>query len=320
MVALGLALPACGGSPAAPVGPPGADTTPNPPADTTSGSFPIPALGDSATLDIGCWNVEWFGSPEFDPADDALQLTRVTATLRALRLDVYGLVEVVAAGPFRALVNSLPGYAGVLASDASVRGGAAAYEGWEQKPALVYRTAAVELDSARVVLADHDEEFAGRPPLEAHLRITVGGVTERLVVLVVHMKAGAGTGDRDRRQVAAAALKAYLDGHFPADRVLVIGDFNDDVDASIAGGASPYAAFIADTTRWRVPTAALSAAGISSTTGYPDMIDHQLWSDEAWAGYVPGSAAVVPLDDWIPDYGATTSDHFPVVARYAPVG
>ncbi|MFO7894440.1 MAG: hypothetical protein R6U63_11960, partial [Longimicrobiales bacterium] len=98
--------------------------------------------------------------------------------------------------------------------------------------------------------------------------------------------------------------------------VLVIGDFNDDVDASIADGyPSPYADFV-DAAGYAFPTAALSAAGETSMVYYPDVIDHQLATDELLADYVDGSAAVVPADRWLTAYPESTSDHYPVVARY----
>ena len=63
-------------------------------------------------------------------------------------------------------------------------------------------------------------------------------------------------------------------------------------------------------------SAALSAAGVSSTTSYTDMIDHHLNSDEASATYVAGSAQVYRVDSYVPSFGASTSDHYPVLSRY----
>src|SRR5262249_49513315 len=100
-------------------------------------------------------------------------------------------------------------------------------------------------------------------------------------------------------------------------KVWVVGDFNDDVDTSITtGNASPYANFVTDTARYRFPTKALSDAGIASTTSFPDTIDHHLNSNEANATYVAGSVEVFRVDSFIPNYGSTTSDHFPVLSRY----
>ena len=266
------------------------------------------------TLDVGTWNIEWFGSPSHGPVDDSLQLVRAAAALESLEVDLWGLVEIVDPTDWEKLLNRLPEYTGVLATDAAVAGGSDAYYLEEQKPALLVRSGRAEILSARIVLPELDHAFAGRPPLEASVRTWIGVDTVDLTVLVVHMKAGADADDRVRRATAADALKRYLDTTHPESPVLVIGDFNDDVDVSIhPGSPTPYAAFVADTARWGFLTAALSEEGRSSTTGYPDMVDHQLGSDEARALYVSGSAAVVKLDDWIPSYDRTTSDHYPVV-------
>jgi hypothetical protein len=63
-------------------------------------------------------------------------------------------------------------------------------------------------------------------------------------------------------------------------------------------------------------TRPLSLAGESSTTSFPDMIDHTLASNEVVANYVPNSVRVL-RPTWIPDYDGTTSDHYPVLSRYA---
>ncbi len=138
-------------------------------------------------------------------------------------------------------------------------------------------------------------------------------------MILLHAKAGADSDDRDRRAAAALALKDHLDSTHPDRRVIVAGDFNDDVDTSItAGQVSPYAPFVQDSARYRFPTAAISASGAASTVFYPDVIDHQLVTDETLADYVHDSATAFRADRYIDDYGETTSDHYPVLARYAP--
>ena len=282
--------------------------------------IPIPARGTETTFDVGTWNLEWFGDPANGPDDDELQLRHVRDVLKGADLDLWGLEEVVSRSRFSSLVNALPGYAGLLANDPAVQDGVAYYSDFsdqEQKVALVYKASAVEVLAARVILTGESDAFAGRPPLEARVRVHVGGSTVEGVVIVLHAKSGADQASWERRGAAAAALKAYLDTTWPAARVWVIGDFNDDVDTSISSGrASPYAGFVGDAARWSFPTGALSAAGTTTIIGFPDAIDHQLVSDEASAGYVSGSVEAYRVDQHIPQYGATTTDHYPVLARY----
>lgn len=305
ILALVVALLACGASPT---------------SHTTHQRPAIPPQGTPSTLDVGNWNLEWFGDPSHGPVDDKLQLEHVRAVMSGTDLDIWGLEEVVGAGEFASLLAGLPGYAGVLANDPFVKDGPAYYSDFgnmEQKVALVYRTDEVSLDSARVILTDQNYAFAGRPPVAFHLSVTLDSATEHLIVVVMHAKAGSSAASRDRRDTAAATLKAYLDATWPEQKVLVIGDFNDDVDTSITvGQPSPYRYFVADSAHYDFPTETLSRAGDASTVSYSDVIDHQLNTNEAFADYIRGSAEVFGADHYIPDYGKTTSDHYPVIVRY----
>lgn len=281
---------------------------------------PVPAYGTEETLEVGTWNLEWFGDAGNGPEDEARQLERVAHVLDGLDVDLWSVQEVVDPDHFRALVDRLPGYEGLLADEAAVEGGADWYRdfaGNEMKVGLLYRPEVARVDSARVILSEEDHAFAGRPPVEVRLVLSGEGGGEVLYLVLLHAKAGPDPEDRVRRATGAAALKAYLDAVRPEDRVVVAGDFNDDVDVSISSGASsPYAPFLDDPDDYRFLTAPLSESGVSSTVFWPDVIDHQLATDEAAAGYVTDSAEALRADAWIPAYGETTSDHFPVVTRF----
>lgn len=280
----------------------------------------LPTIGEAATLDLGTWNLEWFGDPGNGPADEGLQVTNIGRVLAASEVDIWAVQEVVGEAHFQSLVAGLPGFSGLLANDPRVVRGPAYYNGFggnEQKVGLIFREAAVEIVSAAVVLTESDDEFAGRPPLEVRFRVRLGGVSEEIVVLALHAKAGAGEADYLRRQGAADALKLYLDTVHPSTPVAVLGDFNDDMDVSIFGGnPPPYLGLLSDSASYRVPTLAISEAGVASTVNYPDVVDHHLVTDELWSRYIVGSAAALRFGNVIEDYGETTSDHYPVVSRY----
>jgi endonuclease/exonuclease/phosphatase family metal-dependent hydrolase len=300
---------------------------PEPPAlslEVTTVEGPeIPVLGTDTTFDVGTWNLEWFGDASNGPSPEDRQLANVATFMDAAGVDLWGVQEVTSAAQFEALLDRLARYDGLLATDSGVVDGVAYYSGFggnEMKVGLVYRAGAIRVDSARVILTDHDYAFAGRPPLKVHLTVDDDGASTALAVIVLHAKAGADPDDRDRRADGSTALLAYLDARYPDAPVLVIGDFNDDVDTSIADGyPSPYANFV-DSAGYAFPTAALSAAGETSMVFYPDVIDHQLGTDELTAYYVDGSAAVVPADRWFDAYAESTSDHYPVTARYTVPG
>lgn len=313
VAACGL-IAACGSS-----GP----STGTPPDDHDDGPtdvpVEIPAQGEAATFDVATWNVEWFGDAGNGPADEEVQLRRIRDVVNGAELELWAVQEVVDADRFADLVDATPGFAGLLANAPEVTNGPAFYNdfgGNEQKVGIIYRSDAVEVLGARIILTELDFEFAGRPPLEVRVRVGAGDTTVEGVVVVLHAKASTDLESYRRRADAAAGLQAYLDATWADAPVWVLGDFNDDVDRSIREGQpSPYADLVA-APDWTFTTGVLSTLGARSTVNFGDMIDHHLVSDEVRDGYVEGSARVLRLDQYIDRYGTTVSDHFPVLARY----
>ncbi|MBB4637355.1 lamin tail domain-containing protein [Longimicrobium terrae] len=277
----------------------------------------IPAKGTASTLDVGSWNIEWFGDASNGPANETLQLSNARDVIGGADLDIWGVAEIVSQTQFNTLESQLSGYSGVLASESTVTNGSTYYAASEQKVGILYRSSIATLLGAKVILTANDADFAGRPPLEARLRVTLNGATEDIVVIVLHMKAFDDLAGWTRRQAAGTALKSYIDTTWPTQKVIVVGDWNDDVDTSITSGqASPYQNFVSDAADYLFPTRALSLAGIASTTGYSDMIDHHLVTNDLSATYVANSAQVYRVDSYISSYASTTSDHYPVLSRY----
>ena len=276
----------------------------------------VPSQGSARRLDVGSWNIEWFGDPNEGPSDEQRQADNAREILLGSAMDIWGVAEVVDASAFHALVESMPGYQVLLADDALVVGGAANYSAGEQKVGLVYREDIVTVRSAKIALGDQDYAFAGRPPLEAHLDVTIAGQTRPLVVLVLHAKALSDADAWQRRSEGAAALKSYLDSAYPDESVLVVGDFNDVLEGSISPGEeSPYRAFVQDTSDYFFISSEL-ASGSGSTVGHNTVIDHHLVTDELRPRYVEGSVQIYRVDKFVQAYGSTTSDHYPVISHY----
>lgn len=280
----------------------------------------VPAQGTAGTLDFGTWNLEWFGDPTEGPGNEALQLENIRDIIAGLDMDLWSVQEVTGGAHFANLVSQLSGYDGFLADDPFVTDGAAYYSGFdgnEMKVGLVYKSSMVTVRSARVILKENDNDFAGRPPVEVQLTATVDGTPVDLVMILLHAKAGSQGADWERRLAGSNALKTYLDATHPTAKVMVIGDFNDDVDQSITRPkASPYRNFVDDASAYVFPSGALSDAGKTSTVYYSDMIDHHLATNELMSMYEAGSVQVFPADQYVTDYPQTTSDHYPVLSRY----
>lgn len=286
-------------------------------ATATTGESTIPSEGNESTLDIASWNIEWFGDTNNGPTDEIVQLQNVRAVVASADVDIWGFVEVVNWASWNSLKSQLPGYSGILADETAVVGGAEYYGNSEQKVGILYKTSVATVRDARLILTGYDADFAGRPPLQVTLRASLNGTTEDIIVVVIHAKCCTAAGDWQQRVNASNALKSYLDSALPSQKVWVIGDFNDDVDASTATGyASPYANFVDDPAHYAFTTMALSEAHLGSTVDYTDTIDHHLTTNDSYATYVAGSAEVMRVDRYIDNYATTTSDHYPVLSRY----
>jgi endonuclease/exonuclease/phosphatase family metal-dependent hydrolase len=211
----------------------------------------------------------------------------------------------------------LPAYDGFLANESPVAGGRRFYGQTEQKLGVLFKRDLVRVIDAKLILTQNNNDFAGRPPLQVRMRVSMNGRSEELVLIVLHMKATLDDASWRRRANAADALKQYLDATWPSQRVLIVGDWNDDVDQSLTRGRpSPYDNFVQDVARYRFITAALSARGVSSTASYHDMIDHHLATRALANTELRNAVEVETLDRLIPNYKRTTSDHYPVISHY----
>lgn len=306
---LSVTLPACDAHPGVARG---GITAPDAPALAV-----VPARGTASTLDVAGWNIEWFGSTTNGPTNETLQASNAKDIISGTDFDIWGVAEITDQAAWNSLESQLTGYTGFLAGESIVTSGSTYYGATEQKVGILYKSSVATLVSAKIILTAYDTDFAGRPPLEVKLNVTLNGTTEQVVVIVLHAKAFNDLSSWQRRLNASNALKSYLDATYPTQKVIVVGDWNDDVDTSItAGQASPYQNFVDDAADYAFPTRALSLAGVSSTTSYSDMIDHHLNTNELYATLVPSSAEVYRVDSYVSSYDASTSDHFPVLSRY----
>jgi endonuclease/exonuclease/phosphatase family metal-dependent hydrolase len=116
--------------------------------------------------------------------------------------------------------------------------------------------------------------------------VTLNCITKKINFILVHAKANTSPTATSyaRRQSAAAELHDTIQTYFAEQNVIVLGDFNDDLDQTITSGINPpttsYSSFTTDNANFFSPTLALSLAGKKSTVSYNDVIDHVMLSNE----------------------------------------
>ncbi len=296
------------------------------------------------TLEIVNWNLEWLGSSTFGPADKALQETNIKTITQNIGADLFGFVEVVSEPRLQNIVNNLNTvfgagtYAYVICDYGShtnpFESGAGPLSE-AQKEAFVYKTAVISpigtpgplLTNIVNTAADTANPAyyyysSGRYPYMMNANVTLGGTTKQIRFILIHAKANTSptTTSYNRRKSGSDTLNFTLKSLYPNDNIILLGDFNDDLDQSITAGftTTSYSAFTTDNANFFSPTLALSLAGKKSTVSYNDVIDHVEVSNEMQAYYMNSTASILTdVSSLVSNYGNTTTDHYPVFTRFA---
>ncbi len=306
-----------------------------PPGDTVG--FP-----KEDTFDVVAWNIEWFGDENNSPVgqnpmSDAIQRDSTATVLQRLNADVYAVEEIADDALFAELVAQLPGYDYILSDATSNPGGTPPF----QKVGFIYNTETVSVVNTRAMftsihplynggddsaIADYPNTtsrfFAsGRLPFLMTADVTINGVTERIDLIALHARANSGNdaqGRYDMRKYDVEVLKDSLDANFANNKVILLGDYNDDVDVTVADIPSTISSFqeyVDDVDNYTIVSSALSEAGLRSFVFRENMIDHIAITNELDDAYIDNSVTV-HYEVYDADYAFTTSDHFPVSARF----
>ncbi|AUD05216.1 endonuclease/exonuclease/phosphatase family protein [Spirosoma pollinicola] len=326
---------------------PGSEVPPPPPTIIT-----CPTTRDitdnNQTLSVVTWNLEWYG---FDggsytctngsrtyadngPTNESLQAQNVRSVMDAFNADIYVLQEV--SDKNLLIANTPAGYA-LSCSDqytsyffqdlCDANGNPQGFNptAINQKVCVMYKTSTVSMIAAesKPLLADKynytatprsDAWASGRLPYLFVANVTVDGQTRKLYIVDIHAKSGSAQADYDRRKQDIIDLKAELDANYGNVNLILAGDYNDDVDQSIAtGNPSSYANFVADA-NYTVISSELSTNGCNTDANFTDAIDHITVSNELAPAYIAGSVASVRPA--VVNYALTTSDHYPTFARF----
>jgi endonuclease/exonuclease/phosphatase family metal-dependent hydrolase len=279
--------------------------------------------GSDETLDVGTWNIEWFGYNDNGPQNLDLQLSNVVRIVRESQIDVWAVQEIASTAQWQRLLDELGDeWDGAVAETA---------HSGTQRIGFLYRTSVIRPTEINHILTDplFRFDFAGRPPLEMRADVTLPDTTFPAIFIVLHMKCCndtvSGKHAWERRRDAAGWLKNRIDfTGFYRDPVIILGDYNDLVWSSTrAGFGSPYQAFRDDNRRYWFVTEDAELRGefsycATTTCSRGSMIDHIMVTNELFEPFVTGSARpFTEVVSAISSYRTTTSDHMPVIARFS---
>lgn len=312
------------------------------------GSLTGSSLPKADTFDVVTYNLEFFGAPTsaYGPADKALQLDNVAKVMNKLDADVYVVQEVSSEAQIDALITKININGKTFEKTVSPSW---SYS-WDptsdptfppQKLVVLYNTKTTSLKAkgTRVMFKDLYDELragtktlanypggssssffsSGRLPYMVTLETNLNGVKNEIKLIDLHARANSGT-DISRynmRKYDTQVLKDSLDANYATSNIILLGDYNDDVKASvIAGQPSSYEAFVTDTNNYKALTLEISQAGAYSFLSSGGFLDHITISNELLDDYIANSTAVYDPRNDIASYTTTTSDHGPVIARF----
>ncbi len=270
-------------------------------------TVPYENIPIDSTFDIVTWNCEWlgYGAGSYGPSDDDLQVQNVIKVFRKISADVYGIQEMSNTASFQTILDSLPEYGGYYAPF-----------GQTQKTAFLYKKQTVTPVSHDFLFTTGDWA-SGRYPYEFVFDYIQNGKSNRIHAINIHAKATTTNPPNDyaRRVTDMAQLKPYFDTNRETDKLMLLGDYNDDLDVSVVGGnVSPYAAFVSDVANYKPISKFFSDNGIGTHSG-GSTLDHMIVSNELAVSYLDSTIRLENIS-FIPGYLSTTSDHYPVSARF----
>lgn len=310
------------------------------------GSLTGSSLPKEDTFDVVTYNLEFFGAPTtaYGPVDKTLQLENVAKVMNKLDADVYVVQEVSSDAQIDALIQKINingktfdktistswSYSWDPTSDPSYP---------PQKLVVLYNTKTATVKATKVMFKDlYDEVRAGtktltnypggngssffssgRLPYMVQIETNLGGTKKLLNLVDLHARANSGTDitKYNQRKYDSQVLKDSLDQYYANSNLIILGDYNDDVKASvITPNPSSYNMFVDDTENYTALTLEISKAGAYSFLSSGGFLDHITISNELNDQYIQNSIAVYDPRTDITSYTTTTSDHGPVIARF----
>lgn len=308
------------------------------------------SISPASTLSVVDWNLNWFATPEagFGPPDKTLQKANVKTILASLHADLFVLEEVVDKSALADIVATMPGYDYVINSYGSHANtfDPTHYDiSTSQKLAFVFNTTKITniqtdsllnnfpVNTALDVNTQYYNNWAGgRYPYMLSADVVLddnngGSTTKRVHFINIHAKAN--TGDLlaayNSRKAGAFSLDSLVRAGYPStDNFVILGDFNDDLNQTIASGVgttvSSYSPFTIDhAADYIFPTQILSQQGQHSDVNFTgSVIDNVVVNKSMSSWYLPSSATVLSdVANLVPKYGTTTTDHYPIFSQFS---
>ena len=259
----------------------------------------VTRLGSPNTLDAATWNLE-----NFPKTATSAQTT--ADLIASMDLDLLGVQEIGSITAFEELLGRLPYHDGALSSHTYA-------DGTYQKVGFIWRQDVLSATGIQNIFYGSFDAFP-RPPLLAKFHRQDGESPETFWGITLHLKAGGGDEERDRRVLGVQKLYDYTSDLLDAEEgayVILLGDFNERLDSS--DGAMVFEPYLNDATNYSFLTSGLHSGAFSHIWGR-SLIDHIVVSRSFLADNATVEIMVPRLDQELGSYTTVISDHLPVVS------
>jgi endonuclease/exonuclease/phosphatase family metal-dependent hydrolase len=161
----------------------------------------------SDAFEIMTWNVKQF------PIDDDRTVEVLAQMIQEQSPDIIALQEISSLVSFNELIESLSTYEGQM------------YFAGDINLGYIYKNSEVSTDSNLQVILEDD--FFAFPRAPVLLSVTHNsGIYVHLIN--IHLKCCEGVDNFNRRKEASDQLKEYVDSNLANDKVIILGDYNDE--------------------------------------------------------------------------------------------
>lgn len=260
-------------------------------------------FGTDYTLDIVTWNTEWF------PTNGSATVNHVKNIVEALDAEIIAFQEIDNKNQFQNLINDLDDYNGYYISNDSYQG-----------LAYLYHKNKIQVLDQYEIYTTNWNEFP-RSPLIMEFRFE----DETYVIINNHLKC-CGDGYLDpydyddeegRRYRACKKLDTYIEDNFDNDRVILLGDLNDELTDREQDNV--FKTFLDDEEHYLFADMSI-AEGSSNSWSYPTWpshLDHIMISNELFDIFNESASKceIIKLDDYFSSWNSyenNVSDHRPV--------
>ncbi len=242
------------------------------------------------TLDVVTWNIEQFS----DANSDLDEIKNIIETMDA---DIIGVQEITSITDFNTLANSISGWEGKIVN---VSGGL--------DVGYFYKSSEIELLENLSTIYDNEDSAFPRPPVVGKFK-HISGL--EFTVFNIHLKCCSGS--EGRREEASTLLKSYIDTNLPNTPVILLGDYNDEIQE--AASSNVFQNLIDDASNYNFADMAIAKGPSSgwSFPSWPSHIDHILISNEFFDKLE--STSTLKLEGCLSNYASAVSDHRPVMVR-----